>query len=355
MMDSADSKWSPEVEDLVDAGDTDGAISLLESLISKFETLNPSSPSDDRRLACALSDLSNLYSTRGFSIKADELQNRALVVRLRSQQQQSRPLGDLDASKKKDSVENTLLPVEASPSSENDDWETIADRPSNEFLSPQDEAGVSNPSLEHTKFQTPKRRGRGAFMYEKNGLYSDQVASVAATDNSDDEVPRQNPKEAAEIARYGTSHALVLSGFPPSTRTTDLEKVFQNFRDRGVVIRWVNDTLALAVFRTPSIAQEARGSIDFPFVVRALDEGDSLLSSLSSKDLEPPIPRPKTSSRTAQRLIAQGMGRKLSTTTFGSNELKKQEEARRNRIHTRQIMRDEAWGPDDPPGSSSDI
>lgn len=64
-------------------------------------------------------------------------------------------------------------------------------------------------------------------------------------------------------------------------------------------------------------------------------------------DLEPPYPRPKTSARTAQRLIAQGMGRKLST-TFGSSELKKQEEARRNRILARQIMRDEAWGPDDP-------
>lgn len=64
-------------------------------------------------------------------------------------------------------------------------------------------------------------------------------------------------------------------------------------------------------------------------------------------DLEPPYPRPKTSARTAQRLIAQGMGRKLST-TFGSSEFKKQEEERRNRILTRQIMRDEAWGPDDP-------
>ena len=64
-------------------------------------------------------------------------------------------------------------------------------------------------------------------------------------------------------------------------------------------------------------------------------------------DLEPPYPRPKTSARTAQRLIAQGMGRKLSR-TFGSSEFKEQEEERRNRILTRQIMRDEAWGPDDP-------
>lgn len=54
-------------------------------------------------------------------------------------------------------------------------------------------------------------------------------------------------------ARYGTQHVLVLADFPPSMRTTDLEKLFENFRDREVVIRWVNDTMALAVFRTATI------------------------------------------------------------------------------------------------------
>ena len=54
-------------------------------------------------------------------------------------------------------------------------------------------------------------------------------------------------------ARYGKRHVLVLADFPPSTRTIDLEKLFQDFKDQGFVIRWVNDTTALAVFRTPSI------------------------------------------------------------------------------------------------------
>jgi hypothetical protein len=31
-----------------------------------------------------------------------------------------------------------------------------------------------------------------------------------------------------------------------------LEKIFEKFGDHGVAIRWVNDTSALAVFRTPS-------------------------------------------------------------------------------------------------------
>lgn len=64
-------------------------------------------------------------------------------------------------------------------------------------------------------------------------------------------------------------------------------------------------------------------------------------------DLEPPYPRPKTSARTAQRLIAQVMGIKPST-EFGSNDLRKQEEARKNRIVARKSLRDDAWGSDDP-------
>lgn len=45
---------------------------------------------------------------------------------------------------------------------------------------------------------------------------------------------------------------LVLADFSPSLRTSDLEKLFEDFKDRGFVIRWVNDTTALAVFKNPS-------------------------------------------------------------------------------------------------------
>lgn len=53
-------------------------------------------------------------------------------------------------------------------------------------------------------------------------------------------------------AQLGTRHVLVLYDFSPSTRTIDLERIFEKFGDHGVAIRWVNDTSALAVFRTPS-------------------------------------------------------------------------------------------------------
>lgn len=65
-------------------------------------------------------------------------------------------------------------------------------------------------------------------------------------------------------------------------------------------------------------------------------------------DLEPPKQRPKTCTYAAQRMIAQGIGVKLPTSGFGLKELRKQEEDRRNRIVTRQKLRDEAWGEDGP-------
>lgn len=52
---------------------------------------------------------------------------------------------------------------------------------------------------------------------------------------------------------YGTHHVLVLDAFHPSTTTINLERLFEDFRDQGFSIRWVNDTRALAVFRNPSI------------------------------------------------------------------------------------------------------
>lgn len=64
-------------------------------------------------------------------------------------------------------------------------------------------------------------------------------------------------------------------------------------------------------------------------------------------DLEPPRQRPETSARTAERLIAQAMGIRLPSTSFGSKELKKQEAARKQRMVARKILKDDAWGSDD--------
>ncbi|KAL7174596.1 hypothetical protein ACSBR2_033774 [Camellia fascicularis] len=301
-MEGEEMNWSESVEDLVHGGQVDEAITLLESLISKLETLN-SSQLDHLQLSSALFDLAKLYSTKGFSLKADQARSRSLLVREQwSHDSNSRDLKNAKEDLGKNCVAlyeassgdgslnddghcgtSSTLPDSALPHKEcpDDDWEAIADRAPEELLSPQCLPEVSKLSLEDAKTQTPKRRGRGMFAYTTHGMYSDQQSDGSVVDNSENEAVCDSSEGDRQIRN-----------------------------------------------------------------VRILDEDDILLSSIPPKDLEPPRQRPATSTRTARRLIAQGMGIKLPSTKFGSRELKKQEEARRNRIVSRQSMRDDAWGSD---------
>lgn len=81
-----DENWSEAVEDLVAAGDTEGAISLLESVLSNLQTLNSSHSASQLQLASALTDLAKLYSSKGFSLKADDLESRASLIKQRATQ-----------------------------------------------------------------------------------------------------------------------------------------------------------------------------------------------------------------------------------------------------------------------------
>ncbi|XP_074371722.1 uncharacterized protein LOC141712616 [Apium graveolens] len=323
--------WSETVEDLVLADQTDKAISFLETLISNLEI-----QSDLSKLSTLLFDLSKLYSTKGLSLKADHAQSRALTIQHQLSHQaqcdskavhksKECHVSRNEASTNEKIVENGIVSISSKLLDDNspkggcsdDDWEAVADRAPEELLSTQDTPDVSNISLKDKETHIIKRRGRGTFAYKKQGLYSDQQFDDPANDISEDEVGTDDSQDIShgsqdtEIRnlRYGTRHVLVLADFPPSTRTTDLEKLLEAFKDR-VAIRWVNDTVALAVFGTPSIAHEACNSLECSFKVHILDNNDDLLSSISPKDLEPPRPRPKTSARAANRLIANVMGLK---------------------------------------------
>ncbi|CAI9781386.1 unnamed protein product [Fraxinus pennsylvanica] len=372
---ATDCNWSEAVEDLVHGGEIDKAISFLESTLSSLEKeklnndeKNSSSLKDDQ-LSTVFLELSKLYSTKGLSLKADQALSRALQIKHKkgdlhivkesthqpyseahSLQNEASTTDGIAEGHCEDSLElkNDGLPQE---SSGDDDWEAIADRAPDELLSPKCLPEVSNLTLEESTVHSTKQRGRGTFSYKKHGLYSDYESDLPVIDDSEDnsqgtEDNAQGTADNMEIRNleYGTRHVIVLADFPPSTRTTDLEKVLEKFKDR-VVIRWVNDAVALAVFKTPSLALEASTSICFPYTVRVLAEDDELLSLIPPKDLEPPRQRPRTSARTAQRMIAQGMGIRLPS-TFGSAEYRKQEDARKNRIVSRQNLRDDAWGDD---------
>ena len=70
---------------------------------------------------------------------------------------------------------------------ETTDWETIADRAPDELLSAECLPGISEITLEDTKPQAPKRRGRGTFSYKKQELYSDHLSNKSSTGNMDNE------------------------------------------------------------------------------------------------------------------------------------------------------------------------
>ncbi|MFQ6631635.1 hypothetical protein Gotur_009321 [Gossypium turneri] len=296
-----DESWSEKVEDLVAAGDTQGAISFLENLISQLQT---ASSSDDLRLPSALSDLASLYSSIGFSLKSDQLLSRASLLKHHAH---SSSIGLKNKDLKEDSLTSSDVSLAENDNPLTHDWEAIADREPSELLSSECLPGVSNLSLEDSKVEAPKRRGRGTFSYRKTELYSDRLSDVSASKDTDNE----------DVCKH------------PETKTME--------------------------------SLEARNHVRCPFTIRILDKDDILLGSISAKgirgkgfdggemcavhlsDLEPPRQRPQTSARTAQRLIAQAIGSKLPS-NFGSRELRSQEEARRTRIVTRQKLRDDAWG-----------
>ncbi|KAK4753737.1 hypothetical protein SAY87_001841 [Trapa incisa] len=373
-----DCSWSEEVEDLLAAGNRDAAISRLETLVSELSSQKNSS-STALQLSSALKDLARIYSSNGFSLKADQLHARALIVKERVLHPRfpsevevdgkekvqpedpaidlpgRNPLPDDSPTLSKGQVElPTELPhtgkdASISNLSSDDDWEAMADREPNDLLPVSSEclSELSKLSVEDKKSPGPKRRGRGTFSYRNRELYSDQLSDDFATDEEkEDSTLNSEENTVDKRSKYGTHHVLVLTDFPPSTRTMELEKIMGDFKDCGMVIRWVNDTTALAVFRTPATAFEACNSIQFPFTARILDEDDPLISLIPVRDLEPPRQRPQTSARTAQRLIAQVMGLKLPSTSSVTREFRQQEEARKDRIIRRQKLRDDAWGAD---------
>ncbi|KAJ0084048.1 hypothetical protein Patl1_30302 [Pistacia atlantica] len=73
--------WSEAVEDLVATGETEAAISLLETTVSKLENQESTNEPVNLQLASALTNLANLYSSKGFSLKSDELLARAFQIR----------------------------------------------------------------------------------------------------------------------------------------------------------------------------------------------------------------------------------------------------------------------------------
>lgn len=315
-------------------------------------------PDDYFELSDTIEGLARLYARRCFFLLADI---RRVEASMMAAARQLEPPGSGVSSSSGDVVRQQETGIATSTDQcqeENDDWEALAD---NEFslanlsISPPAaaDASVSKHSNEVETDVPARRRGRGSFLYRTNELYSDQVDDADLVDH-DSEVRDTSASSSLEESgtvrnkQFGTSHVILLYDFPSITRITYLESLFENFRERGVAIKRVSYTVALAVFRTPSAAQEAQTSIEFPFKVRRLEEGDIELHKIPQEDLEPPAARPRSSPTTAQRMIGHAMGMDPGSSAGArSEEFKRQEAARKDRLHRRHDMMDAAWGPDE--------
>ncbi|MCO5586930.1 hypothetical protein L7F22_040874 [Adiantum nelumboides] len=217
-------------------------------------------------------------------------------------------------------------------------------------------ASCDSPSQEKTSF---KQRGRGVFTRGEMGMYIDRLTTCSTRerellDTMTEEVEQEEAVSNVQSkVTFGVRHVLVVS-FSPSVTTRDLEELFKPFGSDGVAIRWVNDTTALAVFRNPETAKEALQSTRNPrFRVELLADDDTIIDLVKEQDLRPPVPRPATSSQAAHRMIMGALQRQgvkkiskesIAMTSFKSSQ--QQEAERKQRLHTRQKLRDEAWGAD---------
>ncbi|KAG6557660.1 hypothetical protein Mapa_000941 [Marchantia paleacea] len=370
--------WSSQVEDLVDAGDADGAVNLLKKVVESLQFRDDAD--SNLGLAAALADLGGVYASQGLSLKSDECFTSALLIKQRRTQKPAEILleswanvGGLslhapDTGKDKRGAAQSASSIEDYykydhfPSSrgsadscttgarEEEDWEAA----SNELPT------LKNASSAFAKQNLPannktnvkqKQRGRGSFTYGGAGMYSDNLDGDGAGDEDD----HRDGTLSDHSLNVGADHVVVISGFSPKFKTKDLEDLVKPYsKQGGCTLRWIDDTTTLAVFRTPALAREALTGISDPrFKVGVYNESSRAYGLASEKDLQPPAARPASTARVAQRMIAGALSQQgirqalMAKGRTSAEEVKKQERERRERLQTRALLRDEAWGSDD--------
>ncbi|XP_022973512.1 R3H and coiled-coil domain-containing protein 1-like isoform X3 [Cucurbita maxima] len=379
--------WREISDDLVASGDTYAAISLIQSVIRYLHTTDLS----DRvlRLAIALSHLSSLYASISPVFLVDDIEPKASKSQVSSSVGDAKIVEDDRPSPSSDSVDeasvqtgnldhirestNRAQSYIGSWDDDDEDWETRTDRLPCDFVRrKREQQYLAEFRGKETKYRTTRQYGKGKFVWRKcepcsdklsdsstiiNDTNSKDASQVLEAENAPqvlegehapqvlkgedspqvlqgEDSPQVFPqvlqaKDAPRVLKhYGTRHVLVLADLPPSTRTIELERLLGRCMNSGVLLRWVNESVVVVVFQTPSAALEALNRIRSPFTARILDENDTLLSSISPSDLEPAKLRPKTDVRTARRLIAQGLGLRFPDfpTAFALKGLRKLEE-----------------------------
>ncbi|XP_022926165.1 uncharacterized protein LOC111433308 isoform X10 [Cucurbita moschata] len=382
--------WREISDDLVASGDTYAAISLVQSVIRYLHTTDLSDRV--LRSAIALSHLSRLYASIRPVFLVDDIAPKASKSQVSSSVGDAKIVEDDRPSPSSDSVDEASVQTGnldhsrgsakraqsyiGSWDDDDEDWETRTDLLPCDFVRRKREQQYLAEGKE-TKFRTTRQYGRGKFAWTKRESCSDKLSDsstiindtnskdasqVLEAENAPQVLKGEDTSQVLEaenapqvlegedapqvlqgedapqvlqaedapqvLKHYSTQHVLVLADLPPTTRTIELERLLGRCMNSGVLLRWVNESVVVVVFQTPSAALEALNRIRSPFTARILDENDTLLSSISPSDLEPAKLRPKTDVRIARRLIAQGLGLRFPDfpTAFAMKGLRKLEE-----------------------------
>ncbi|PSN45656.1 hypothetical protein C0J52_12335 [Blattella germanica] len=194
-------------------------------------------------------------------------------------------------------------------------------------------------------------------MYDDNGecldpkLMEELTSSVGSVAIEKPQSDYRSYQSRFELIMSGAaddefSHVLEIYNFPPEFKTQDLYAVFSPYTKAGFEIKWVDDTHALGVFSSATVAADVLAT-DHPFVkTRPLQQAthDSRMKARRSAEfLQPYRARPETCPALARRLVTGALGVKLSTSREEREaERKILKEAReKKRLAARQ--RDEAW------------
>ncbi|GAQ88225.1 hypothetical protein KFL_004110040 [Klebsormidium nitens] len=400
--------WSDRVDTQVSEGNQAEAETLLLSVIKDAESRGEESLG----LAAALNDLGLLYCKQGLTLKADPLLQRALAIRHKVEETPvPRPNHDvakrleiLSVTEDNSRVASNGAEPHSSEEGDAADWETRdweedlstpppASRNDRKSLVEDNDFGGMSTS-QPPKSSGSKPRGRGAVRFGGGSLYSDrgesegpdnwgerETRSASKADEAEIWLRSESAGGASDSVRYpdesdlpvpggsgradtsedwaadrpplastsGMDHVIEVYGFAPSVKTMDLETLFWGYREEGVTIKWVDDTHAVAVFRRPSAARAALDSInDSKFKLRPFAEASLSALRLPAEELQPPLPRPKTTARAARRLIASALDDKnvkkaVRAMSNPSDERRLEAERKSKRSLTHQLRAD-AWG-----------
>ncbi|KAK3881310.1 hypothetical protein Pcinc_014243 [Petrolisthes cinctipes] len=166
-----------------------------------------------------------------------------------------------------------------------------------------DEGDCLNPQPQQLNHQHhPNKNNKQRKKKNTNNTNTNYTTTTTNNNNNNN-----NDNEEEEYA-----HVLEMYDFPSSFTTQDLVMVFSGFQSTEFEIKWVDDTHALAIFSTASVASRAL-NVNHPFIkTRSLATATkaSRVKAMKVTEARSPVykPRPLTSVAVARRMILGGLG-----------------------------------------------